>query len=53
MILMSILALMGEDDIGIDLLFQFFKSGFDFRADKGHEAVGKFLEEQALEPIPG
>jgi hypothetical protein len=51
MILMRVLALMGEHDIRIDLLLDLFESGFHFGANERHKAVGEFFEHESLEAI--
>ena len=49
MVLVRVVALVREDEIGIDFLLQFFESRLYFGAYEGHEAVGKFLEHEPLD----
>jgi hypothetical protein len=48
MVLVEIVAVMGENQIGFKMLFQLFKAQFDFFACRGEEAGGKILNDDLL-----
>src|SRR5215469_17174763 len=49
MVLMRILAIMGENDIGLESILQVFKYFLHLRSDERHKAVSKFLEHRPAE----